>query len=76
MKSKLVICNKAHTDECPMCSHSVIHSRRDMGANYCTEWSECSDGKGNILFKVRCISIESSDGKDVLKTMKKKGKEY
>ena len=69
---KLYICNGADSDKCFDCCHSFEHEKENDEEDHCSQWSDCADEDGNIMKKVRCVSIESKTGRRVVKNIQEK----
>jgi hypothetical protein len=69
---QLYRCNKADDPRCPSCQHNEPHERwsfkifgqsifGDKGKgmpDVCTDWADCNDVDGKLIFKVRCIKVK------------------
>ena len=68
---KEVICNRASDERCPnvTCKHFDLHLT-DPFAFQCTKWGECLDENEKVIFKVRCISTDSKQGKKIIEELK------
>lgn len=62
--SQLYICNRANDKLCPSCIHNFPHEKMSitkpfsLDSDNCTQWVNCNDENGNIIFKVRCVKVK------------------
>lgn len=64
------ICNKANHPKCFKCGHSYPHEKSRLSP-HCTEYGDCFGSDGVLMFRVRCVSIESKTGKKVVSDLNK-----
>jgi len=67
---KEVICNRASDERCiKACVHSDPHLTGPFTFQ-CTNWGECLDENEKVIFKVRCVSTDSKQGKKIIEELK------
>ena len=77
---KEVICSKASDKRCldSTCPHGEPHSPLShlfpVPSGYkdilCTDWEDCYDEDGLVIFKVRCVGTTSVQGKKIIEKLK------
>ena len=78
---KEVICSKASDERCPdsTCPHGEPHSPLShpfpVPGGYkdipCTDWEDCYDEDGLVIFEVKCVGTTSVQGKKILRALSK-----